>query len=71
MKDIKYEEKFICINRNKLWDSKVPAKVRKDFFKALHNLESYLPKNKYYCCNQDEPYADKVIEIILDGERKK
>ena len=27
--------------------------------------------NKYYVCNQDEPYADKVIQIILNGEDQK
>lgn len=24
--------------------------------------------NKYICCNQDEPYAEKVWQIILKGE---
>lgn len=28
-------------------------------------------RNKYYVCNQDEPYAKKVKQIILDGEDKK
>lgn len=27
--------------------------------------------NKYVCCNQDEPYAEEVWEIILRGEREK
>ena len=27
--------------------------------------------NKYIICNQDEPYADKVWEIILEGEDAK
>jgi hypothetical protein len=27
--------------------------------------------NKYYVCNQDEPYAKKVIDIILKGEAEK
>lgn len=26
---------------------------------------------KYYVCNQDEPYSDQVLKIILDGESKK
>ena len=26
---------------------------------------------KYYVCNQDEPYAKKVIDIILNGEQQK
>jgi hypothetical protein len=27
--------------------------------------------NFYYVCNTDEPYADAVIETILDGEKAK
>ena len=26
---------------------------------------------KYYVCNQDEPYAQKVIDIIIEGETEK
>lgn len=26
---------------------------------------------KYYVCSQDEPYAQKVIDIILEGESEK
>lgn len=29
------------------------------------------PRNKYYVCNQDELYAQKVIDIILAGESAK
>lgn len=28
-------------------------------------------RNKYYVCNQDEPYAKKVKQVILEGEDKK
>jgi len=27
--------------------------------------------NEYWVCNIDEPYADKVIEVILKGESDK
>lgn len=27
--------------------------------------------NAYWVCNQDEPYADKVLQVILDGEDQK
>lgn len=27
--------------------------------------------NSYWVCNQDEPYADEIIQIILQGEDKK
>lgn len=29
------------------------------------------PVNSYYICNTDEPYADKVLEVILEGEHVK
>ena len=35
---------------------------------ALQFIEDHVPKNKYYVCNQDEPYANKVIATILEGE---
>jgi hypothetical protein len=35
------------------------------------NLEIDLSEKKYYICNQDEPYAQKVIDTILEGESKK
>jgi hypothetical protein len=27
--------------------------------------------NTYHICNLDEPYADKVLQVILDGEAQK
>lgn len=30
-----------------------------------------LSKNRYIVCNQDEPYAQKVWEAILEGEKEK
>ena len=27
--------------------------------------------NEYYVCNQDEPYAKEVLEVILKGEEAK
>lgn len=29
------------------------------------------PVNSYYICNKDEPYADKVLEVILKAESEK
>jgi len=39
-----------------------------DWYKILTGKEL---NNKYYVCNQDEPYAQKVIDIILEGESNK
>lgn len=59
-----YEEKFIVVNRKHL------APIRRMQIIDLIN-EWGLPKNKYYVCNQDEPYAAQVIKTILDGEDNK
>lgn len=61
----KYEEKFIVIN--------VKKHLNVEQIKKLSGLldEFDLPDNNYYVCNQDEPYAQKVIDIILKGEDEK
>ncbi len=63
----KYEEKFLIINLKHI-AGKGYEKIQK-----LHNaLEAFeLPKNKYYACNADEPYAPQVLDIILKGEAAK
>jgi len=65
----KYEEKFIVINTKHL--NNIPKTRREKFLKELDAIQEWLPNNKYYVCNQDEPYAKKVIKTILDGENKK
>lgn len=67
-----YEEKFIVINKKHLIDAyeKIPDKIN-EFFDLLGYISNWLPDHKYYVCNQDEPYAEKVIEIILKGEEEK
>ena len=70
-----YEEKFLVINWKYLQDTG-------DALKNLHigrlrraiqqlEMDKILPENKYYVCNQDESYAQKVIDIILNGESQK
>jgi len=41
-----------------------------NFLRELEKIQPFLPNNEYYVCNQDEPYAQKVIDIILEGEDK-
>lgn len=43
--------------------SKAYAQYRKSIGKK--------PYNEYIICNQDEPYAEEVWQIILKGEEKK
>jgi hypothetical protein len=66
MGKLKYEEKFIVINKKHLRD--IPDIIRTGFLRSLEEIKSYIPENKYYVCNQDEPYADKIIDIILQGD---
>lgn len=34
-------------------------------------LDGKVSSNSYYICNTDEPYADKVLDVILTGEANK
>ena len=65
-----FEEKFLVINWKHL-------RHTKDAIKNLHidrlkravqmlEMDGIIPDNKYYVCNQDEPYAQKVLDIILN-----
>ena len=65
----KYEEKFIVINKKHL--QLLPLGLEDRFAKILSETAQFIPPNKYYVCNQDEPYAEKVINIILTGEDTK
>lgn len=63
--ELKYEEKFIVTNKKHL--KEIPDKAALNaFVKALSKISPWLPRNKYYVCNQDEPYADKVLDIIFN-----
>ena len=37
----------------------------------LEAMQPHLPDNKYYVCNQDEPYAQDVLDVISRGEDEK
>jgi hypothetical protein len=81
----KYEEKFIVINKNKIMELAEKEKNLPDYSKKATLLlraidcfcdayKKYTGKKlnqKYYVCNQDEPYAKKIIDIILEGESLK
>jgi transcription initiation factor IIE alpha subunit len=69
MSKAKYEEKFIVINVKHL--EKIPYTTKEFLLDCLDTAKEYLPSNKYYVCNQDEPYANRVIDIILKGESNK
>lgn len=71
---------------NNNWNSDMPRKIKDElhpnvvnFQYALRSLNNAYAKvtgkelidNKYIICNQDEPYADEVLKVILDGESEK
>lgn len=43
---------------------------QKSFLAACNKMAvlSGSSKYQYYVCNTDEPYADKVLQVILEGE---
>ena len=63
------EDKFIVINKKHL--DKMPWGLRRRLILTLEEVIENLPGHKYYVCNQDEPYAQKVINTILAGESEK
>lgn len=65
----KYEEKFIVINNKHI--NELPLQDKDEFIQALVKIRKLIPENKYLVCNQDEPYAQNVLDIILSGEDAK
>lgn len=59
-----YEEKYIVFNKKYI--EKLDPDARYHVEDILADLSYYIgTENKYYVCNQDEPYAEDVISIIL------
>ena len=89
MEKIKFEEKFIVINKKRFNEMFYAAKSESDkndteavennlieaigeFVREYERITgNNFPDNKYLVCNQDEPYADTVKNIILQGEQQK
>jgi len=65
--EIELEEKFIVLNLKHL--NNQDNSIKRELSNILSKLK--MPDNKYYVCNQDEPYAQEVINIILKGEKEK
>lgn len=65
----KFEEKFFVVNCKYL--NGLPPYYRGIVSLLIGILDRIIPKNKYYVCNQDERYAQRVIDVILEGENEK
>jgi len=69
---IKKENKFLVITLKHL--EHLDHKDRVELGKILERLKYNFPEiknKKYIVCNQDEPYAERVWQIILEGEKQK
>jgi hypothetical protein len=66
---VKIEEKFFVINLKHI--NELHPLLRDDAHNALDYIDRLIPNNEYYVCNQDEPYADEVLRVILEGEEAK
>lgn len=76
------EDEFIVINKKHLRHLAETKAGQVFIINLINALNSFcgaykmkadkdLTLNKYYVCNKDEPYAQKVLEVILEGEMKK
>lgn len=80
-KTLGYEEKFIVINKKRIAELKEKGSWGQDHAailglqSALHHFENACRAHdirydqKYIVCNQDEPYAQEILDIIL-GRKK-
>lgn len=70
----KYERKFIVINRK---DFKYLSNQQIYYIGSVLNtiyhsrMDEGKKDNRYYVVNDDEPYADKIRKIIMEGETEK
>jgi len=66
---MEFEEKFLVINWKHL--KAMPYTLFERMADLLEAMQPHLPDNKYYVCNQDEPYAQDVLDVISRGEDEK
>lgn len=69
-KPAKYKDSMFLVFNKKHFIN-IPGGDFQIFQDSVEAILPHLPKNNYYVCNQDEPYAPRVLEIILKGEAAK
>lgn len=67
--DAIHETKFFVLNYKHLQDLSAESRVKVE--DAMLCVADELIEHNYYVCNQDEPYAQDVIDIIFKGENQK
>ena len=65
-----YERKFVCFKADHAEQCLTNTELN-ILGMILAKIEEYYPNKEYLCVNQDEPYADKVWELIKQGEKEK
>lgn len=65
-----YERKFVCFKADHAEQALSPTELT-ILGALLDKIEDTFPNREYLCVNQDEPYADKVWELIKQGEQGK
>lgn len=80
MNEIKKEQKFMGIiipmkDMDEFFDEN-PEDLKKlniidSHYQGFRVVRGRTPLNRYIIINQDEPYAEKVWDIVLEGERRK
>jgi len=67
--DSYYEHKFVCINRKDVLKSLNGGELHQ-FDELLRKIHNNIGDKEYLVVNQDEPYADKVWDLIKEGARR-
>jgi len=72
------EEKFYIFKKEDVDSVLQKNPLLEEYFQTMCSLiklhriaHNKKPENSYVACNQDEPYAEDVWKIILDGEKQK
>lgn len=76
LEDLWYRVTLPSLNIEDRGDTYTSPETKKQLFSDLEALNRLLKgdlgnSNKYIICNQDEPYAELVWQIILGGEALK
>lgn len=64
-----YREKFFCINKKDVLKSLNGGELQQ-LYSILDKITDTVGMKKYLVVNQDEPYADKIWQIIKEAETK-
>ena len=69
----KEQNKFIVFKNSKISElMELSPEFARRFVDCIRRYNEYvIPEHKYIVCNQNEPYAEDVWDVILQGETRK